>query len=140
MDLKGYIGEATAYDKKLMLERKDPTSWLKSVSAFANTQGGRLLFGVANDGSLAGKQSVITLTAEVLAVLRESEKDGSASAERVAKILKLIPDGVRCHIKNLRALGRLMRVGNRRVGNWIVVDETLADVGLQSAKRKGGGK
>ena len=37
-----------------MLERKDPTSWLKSVSAFANTQGGRLLFGVANDGSLAG--------------------------------------------------------------------------------------
>ena len=40
--------EATAYDKKLMLERKDPTSWLKSVSAFANTQGGILLFGVAN--------------------------------------------------------------------------------------------
>ena len=37
-----------------MLERKDPTSWLKSVSAFANTQGGRLLFGVANDGSLVG--------------------------------------------------------------------------------------
>ena len=54
MDLKDYIGEATAYDKKLMLERRDPTSWLKSVSAFANTQGGRLLFGVANDGSLAG--------------------------------------------------------------------------------------
>ena len=37
-----------------MLERKDPTSWLKSVSAFANTQGGRLLFGVANDGVLVG--------------------------------------------------------------------------------------
>ena len=54
MNLKKYIGEATAYDKKLMLERKDPTSWLKSVSAFANTQGGRLLFGVANDGVLVG--------------------------------------------------------------------------------------
>ena len=53
MNLNDYIGEATAYDKKLMLERKDPTSWLKSVSAFADTQGGRLLFGVANDGSLA---------------------------------------------------------------------------------------
>ena len=37
-----------------MLERKDPTSWLKSVSAFANTQGGTLLFGVANDGALVG--------------------------------------------------------------------------------------
>ena len=35
MNLRDYIGEATAYDKKLMLERKDPTSWLKSVSAFA---------------------------------------------------------------------------------------------------------
>ena len=54
MLLSNYIGEATAYDKKLMLERKDPTSWLKSVSAFANTQGGRLLFGVANDGVLVG--------------------------------------------------------------------------------------
>ena len=54
MNLKDYIGEATAYDKKLMIERKDPTSWLKSVSAFANTQGGRLLFGVANDNSLVG--------------------------------------------------------------------------------------
>ena len=54
MNLNNYIGEATAYDKKLMLERKDPTSWLKSVSAFANTQGGRLLFGVANDGVLVG--------------------------------------------------------------------------------------
>ena len=48
MNLNDYVGEATAYDKKLMLERKDPTSWLKSVSAFANTQGGILLFGVAN--------------------------------------------------------------------------------------------
>ena len=47
MNLKDYIGEATAYDKKLMLERKDPTSWLKSVSAFANTQGGRLAVGGA---------------------------------------------------------------------------------------------
>ena len=54
MKLKDYIGEATSYDKKLMPERKDQTSWLKSVSAFANTQGGKLLFGVANDGSLQG--------------------------------------------------------------------------------------
>lgn len=36
MDMAGCIGETTAYDKKLMLERKEPLSWLKSVSAFAN--------------------------------------------------------------------------------------------------------
>ena len=41
MKLADYIGEATTYDKKLMLERKDPISWLKSVSAFANTHGGK---------------------------------------------------------------------------------------------------
>ena len=40
MSLKDYIGEATAYDKKLMLEREDSTSCLKSVIAFANTHGG----------------------------------------------------------------------------------------------------
>ena len=36
-----YIGEATAYDKKLMLERKEPLSWLKSVSAFVVADIGR---------------------------------------------------------------------------------------------------
>ncbi len=54
MALRDYIGEATAYDRKLQLERKDPSSWLKSVSAFANTEGGKLLFGVADDGSPVG--------------------------------------------------------------------------------------
>ena len=70
------------------------------------------------------KKEVVTLTAEALAVLREFQKDGSASAERVAKILKITPDGVRYHIKNLRAAGRLMRTGNRRVGNWVVIERT----------------
>ena len=40
MDMKGLIGETTEYDKKEMLERKKPKSWLKSVSAFANGFGG----------------------------------------------------------------------------------------------------
>ena len=45
MKLRDYIGESSAYDKKVMLERGNPVSWLKSVSAFANTLGGKLLFG-----------------------------------------------------------------------------------------------
>ena len=57
MKLADYIGEATAYDKKLMLERKDPISWLKSVSAFANTQGGKLLYGVSDSGELIGLEN-----------------------------------------------------------------------------------
>ncbi len=46
MDIKSLIGEATEYDKKQMLEEKDPRSWLKSVSAFANGVGGVLIFGI----------------------------------------------------------------------------------------------
>lgn len=34
------ITECTSYDYKEMLERKKVKSWLKSVSAFANTDGG----------------------------------------------------------------------------------------------------
>ena len=34
------FGETTEYDKKREVEMKKPTSWLKSVSAFANGSGG----------------------------------------------------------------------------------------------------
>ena len=39
LQLKDYIGEATAYDKKLMLERRDPVSWLKSVGLTSSLAG-----------------------------------------------------------------------------------------------------
>lgn len=41
--------EATRLDYKLALEEGKPKSWLKSVSAFANSHGGYILFGVTND-------------------------------------------------------------------------------------------
>jgi ATP-dependent DNA helicase RecG len=40
------IAECSFYDFKEMLERKKVKSWLKSVSAFANTDGGSLFYGV----------------------------------------------------------------------------------------------
>lgn len=47
MQLKDYEKvEGTNIDFKEELECKKPKSWLKSVSAFANTNGGVLLFGV----------------------------------------------------------------------------------------------
>ena len=48
------IGEATAYDKKEQLEVKRPKSWLKSVSAFANGEGGTLVFGINDDDQVVG--------------------------------------------------------------------------------------
>lgn len=50
MDIKQLIGETTDYDKKLALEEKKPKSWCKSISAFANCFGGKLIFGVSNNG------------------------------------------------------------------------------------------
>ena len=54
MNIHNLIGEATAYDKKQQLEVKRPKSWLKSVSAFANGEGGTLVFGISNDDQVVG--------------------------------------------------------------------------------------
>ena len=58
MKLEQLIGEATEYDKKVMLEVKRPKSWLKSVSAFANGVGGVLIFGIADNDSVVGIDDV----------------------------------------------------------------------------------
>ena len=58
MKLEQLIGEATEYDKKVMLEVKKSKSWLKSVSAFANGVGGVLIFGIADDDSVVGISDV----------------------------------------------------------------------------------
>ena len=41
--------EATKIDYKINMEKEKPKSWLKSVSAFANTSGGQILFGFSDD-------------------------------------------------------------------------------------------
>ena len=51
------IAECSAYDFKEMLERKKVKSWLKSVSAFANTDGGSLFYGVNDDGVIVGLEN-----------------------------------------------------------------------------------
>lgn len=49
MELKDYGKiESTSIDYKEKVEIKKPKSWLKSVSAFANTNGGILLFGISD--------------------------------------------------------------------------------------------
>lgn len=53
-NLHTLTGEATAYDKKQMLEVRHPKSWLKSVSAFANGEGGTLIFGISDDDRIVG--------------------------------------------------------------------------------------
>lgn len=65
MKIKAYIGEATEYDKKEALEERKLRSWLKSVSAFANGNGGVLIFGVADDDTLKGLADVKTASEKI---------------------------------------------------------------------------
>lgn len=52
--------ESTNIDFKEKVEVNKPKSWLKSVSAFANSNGGILLFGIKNGKDPVGLADVIT--------------------------------------------------------------------------------
>lgn len=76
MDLSKYIGESTSYDKKEKLEINKPKSWLKSISAFANENGGALIFGISDADELIG--------------LKDYKKD----SETISEIIKAKMDPV----------------------------------------------
>ena len=86
MDIKQLIGETTDYDKKVALETKKPKSWCKSISAFANCYGGRLVFGVANDDALVG--------------LSDAEEDAEKISEVIKTHLNPIPELI-FHLKKI---------------------------------------
>ena len=77
IDIHTLIGETTAYDKKQMLEYKRSKSWLKSVSAFANGEGGTLIFGVSDDDQVMG--------------LDNAEADAERISEEIKSKLDPIP-------------------------------------------------
>lgn len=70
MNIKELIGETTQYDKKTALETKKPKSWCKSISAFANTYGGKLIFGITDNNEIIGLQ------------------DPESDAEKISEIIK----------------------------------------------------
>ena len=74
MKLADCLGETNLYDKKEQLEVKKPKSWLKSVSAFANGRGGKLIFGVKEDNTVIG--------------LKDYRKD----SEDISEIIKMKTD------------------------------------------------
>ena len=76
-DIMSLIGEATTYDKKEMLEVRRPKSWLKSVSAFANGEGGTLIFGISDDDKIVG--------------LADAEGDAEIISEEIKSKLDPVP-------------------------------------------------
>ncbi len=77
-DIRQLIGEATEYDKKQALEVKKPKSWCKSVSAFANGIGGKLVWGIADDDTLVG--------------LADAKGDSEKISEAIKSHIDPIPD------------------------------------------------
>jgi ATP-dependent DNA helicase RecG len=55
------IAEATEYEFKSALETNKPKSWLKTVSAYANGQGGSFYFGVGGNGAIIGLDDAKTV-------------------------------------------------------------------------------
>ena len=78
MEITKLIGETSEYDKKLKLEMKKPKSWCKSVSAFANTYGGSLIFEISDDNQIIG--------------LENPDKDAEIISEMIKSRLDPIPE------------------------------------------------
>ena len=78
LDIRQLVGETTEYDKKQALEVKKPKSWCKSVSAFANGIGGKLVWGIADDDTLVG--------------LADAKGDAEKISEAIKTHIDPIPD------------------------------------------------
>lgn len=127
-DIKTLIGEATAYDKKQQLEVKRPKSWLKSVSAFANGEGGTLVFGISDDDQVIG--------------LADAESDAERISEEIKTKLDPVPavnlefkevDGKKLVLLHVHKgqetpyyyIGDKQRLAFVRIGNESVVADRL---------------
>ena len=127
-DIKTLIGEATAYDKKQQLEVKRPKSWLKSVSAFANGEGGTLVFGISDDDQVVG--------------LADAESDAERISEEIKTKLDPVPavnlvfkkvDGKKLVLLHVHKgqetpyyyIGDKQRLAFVRIGNESVVADRL---------------
>ncbi len=140
MDVHTLIGETTTYDKKQMLEVKRPKSWLKSVSAFANGEGGTLIFGVSDDDQIVG--------------LVDSEGDAEKISDEIKSKLDPVPavnleskevDGKKLILLHVFPgqetpyyyIGDKQRLAFVRVGNESVVTDRIQ---LKSLVLKGSGR
>lgn len=70
--------ECSTYDFKESVEKKKTKSWLKSVSAFANTKGGSLFFGIDDSGDIIG--------------LERAQADAEFISQEIKAHLDPIPD------------------------------------------------
>lgn len=61
--------ESTTVEYKVSLETEKPKSWLKTICAFANTSGGSIVFGVADDKSLIGIDDIDATAEKIIELI-----------------------------------------------------------------------
>jgi len=140
-EIKELIGEATEYDKKLMLELKDPRSWMKSVSAFANGIGGSLIFGIEDKSdTIVGMPNAETDSEQISIYIRDRMDPIPPFVLRFATV-----DGLKLIILDVKAgtetpyyyVGKNDRTAYHRVGNESVKCDSVK---LKELTLKGSGK
>lgn len=70
MNIKDLIGETTEYEKKVALETKKPKSWCKTVSAFANSEGGKLIFGIDDNDNIVGLTDIKKCSEDISEIIK----------------------------------------------------------------------
>lgn len=118
MDIKKLIGETTEYDKKQSVEIRRPKSWLKSVSAFANGDGGYLIFGIADDGTVVG--------------LLDAEKDAEAISERIKARMDPIPEFFLSFEEEENKTLIILKIGKGEEDSSISTEQMAAFIGVSA--------
>ena len=134
------VAEATECDFKVALEKKRPKSWLKSVSAFANSIGGMLFFGVDDDKQVVGldaaqddAQSISRLIKDRITPLPQIELSAFQENGKDILCLKVLPG--RSTPYYYRADGIMeayIRIGNESI---VAPDHMLNELILKGTNR-----
>ncbi len=134
------VAEVTDCDFKVALETRRPKSWLKSVSAFANSIGGMLFFGVDDDKQIVGldaaqddAESISRLIKDRITPLPQIELSAFKENGRDILCLKVLPG--RSTPYYYRADGIMeayIRIGNESI---VAPDHMLNELILKGTNR-----
>ena len=137
MKLETLIAECTAYDFKVMLEEKKPKSCLKSVSAFANSLGSSIFFGIYNEGTIFdstdtpnvgghdGDMSETKLIERQQKILNLIKESPTITGKQMSEILSVSQRTIERNLSALQKFGVLKREGKDNDGVWIILKNSI---------------
>lgn len=131
LDIKSLIGEATAYDKKQMLEVKRPKNYMEVGSEIhidmyddrleIYSPGG-MLDGVKEFAKEPPKfaKEFVKASRQIYRLISQNPQ---ISAAQMGWKMELSARQVQKYLKRLQELQKIARVGGRKIGEWKIIDE-----------------